>query len=47
MQFPIGGIVRERKLNRLDSGTDSIVWMEEERINRAPRVYWSVLFICV
>ena len=30
MQFPTGGRVRERKLNRCDSGTDSIVWMEED-----------------
>ena len=30
MKFPTGGKVRERKLNRCDSGTDSIVWMEEE-----------------
>ena len=30
MQFPTGGKVRERKLNRCDSGTDSIVWMKEE-----------------
>ena len=30
MQFPTGGIVRERKLNRCDSGTDSIVWMKED-----------------
>ena len=29
MQFPTGGRVRERKLNRCDSGTDSIVWMRE------------------
>ena len=28
-QFPTGGIARERKLNRFDSGADSIVWMEE------------------
>ncbi len=30
MQFPTGGTVRERKLNRCDSGTDSKVWMEED-----------------
>jgi hypothetical protein len=29
VKFPIGGKVRERKLNRCDSGTDSTVWMEE------------------
>jgi hypothetical protein len=29
VKFPTGGIVRERKLNRFDSGTDSIVWMKE------------------
>ena len=29
VKFPTGGIARERKLNRLDSGADSIVWMEE------------------
>ena len=31
MQFPTGGKVRERKLNRCDSGTDSTVWMKEDR----------------
>ena len=32
MQFPTGGKVRERKaLNRCNSDTDSIVWMEEEK----------------
>ena len=30
VQFPTGGRVRARKLNRCDSGTDSIVWMEED-----------------
>ena len=30
VKFPTGGIVRERKLNRLNSGTDSIVWMRED-----------------
>ncbi len=33
MKFPTGGRVRERGealLNRLDSGTDSTVWMEED-----------------
>ena len=30
VRFPTGGKVRERKLNRCDSGTDSIVWMEED-----------------
>ena len=32
-QFPTGGIVRERdvRMNRCDSGTDSIVWMEEDK----------------
>ena len=30
VQFPTGGRVRERKLNRCDSGTDSRVWMEED-----------------
>ena len=30
VQFPTGGKVRERKLNRCDSGTDSIVWMKED-----------------
>ena len=30
MQFPTGGIARERTAqNRLDSGADSTVWMEE------------------
>ena len=30
-KFPTGGKVRERNaLNRCDSDTDSIVWMEEE-----------------
>ena len=32
MQFPTGGKVRERKLNRCDSGTDSTVWMEEDGV---------------
>ncbi len=32
MTFPTGGIVREPiGMNRCDSGTDSIVWMEEDR----------------
>ena len=31
MKFPIGGKVRARKLNRWNSGTDSIVWMKEDR----------------
>ena len=30
VQFPTGGKVRARKLNRCDSGTDSIVWMKED-----------------
>jgi hypothetical protein len=33
VKFPIGGTVRDsckKGLNRLNSGTDSIVWMEEE-----------------
>ena len=32
VKFPIGGekTVRERKLNRCESGTDSTVWMEED-----------------
>ena len=36
MKFPIGGnavnelLARELKLTRLDSGADSIVWMEED-----------------
>ncbi len=30
VRFPTGGKVRERKLNRCDSYTDSRVWMEEE-----------------
>lgn len=30
MKFPTGGKVRKRKLIRCDSGTDSIVWMEED-----------------
>ena len=30
MKFPTGGKVRERKLNRCNSGTDSTVWMEED-----------------
>ncbi len=30
VQFPTGGKVRERKLNRCDSGTDSTVWMKED-----------------
>ena len=33
VRFPTGGIVRERRepqrMNRCDSGTDSIVWMRE------------------
>jgi len=29
VKLPTGGKVRERKLNRCNSGTDSIVWMEE------------------
>ena len=32
VRFPTGGKVRERKLNRCDSGTDSKVWMEEESV---------------
>ena len=38
MKFPIGGnavnelLARERKQTRLDSGADSIVWMEEDVI---------------
>ena len=30
VRSPTGGKVRERKLNRFNSGTDSIVWMKEE-----------------
>ena len=30
VKFLTGGKVRERKLNRCDSGTDSKVWMEED-----------------
>ena len=30
VKFPTGGRVRERELNRCDSGTDSTVWMEED-----------------
>ena len=32
VRFPTGGKVRERKLNRCDSGTDSTVWMKEEQM---------------
>ena len=48
MQFPTGGIVRERKLNRCDSGTDSTVWMEEDmtflfvRLNALRRAFFEV-----
>ena len=58
MRFPTGGRVRERceaLLNRLDSGTDSTVWMEEdERVyifmvylhpdSDAPELYSGVFF---
>ncbi len=49
MQFPTGGRVRERKLNRCDSGTDSTVWMEEDmtflfaRLNALRRAFFEVL----
>ena len=41
MQFPTGGRVRERKLNRCDSGTDSTVWMEED-FCAVTRAIWTV-----
>ena len=41
MQFPTGGKVRERKLNRCDSGTDSTVWMEED-FCAVTRAIWTV-----
>ena len=41
MQFPTGGRVRERKLNRCDSGTDSTVWMEED-FCAVTRAIWAV-----
>ena len=41
MRFPTGGKVRERKLNRCDSGTDSTVWMEEDIFS-----YYCALSVC-
>ena len=35
VQFPTGGIAHEPKgMTRCDSGADSIVWMEEDRVLR-------------
>ena len=52
MQFPTGGIVRERKLNRCDSGTDSTVWMKEDAYGlhswpfaaRPEKILWTRFF---
>ena len=52
MQFPTGGIVRERKLNRCDSGTDSTVWMKEDTCGlhirpfaaRPEKILWTRFF---
>ena len=42
MQFPTGGKVRERKLNRCDSGTDSTVWMKEDASGYIGRLLWHL-----
>jgi hypothetical protein len=50
VKFPIGGIVRElcsTGLNRLNSGTDSIVWMEEEYVVMIPRACAQEIRCCI
>ena len=44
VQFPTGGKVRARKLNRCDSDTDSKVWMEEGPRTRV--LYFYALSLC-
>ena len=48
VKFPTGGKVRERKLNRCDSGTDSIVWMVEDvrfdLLRRLKDIFFRVIF---
>ena len=46
MKFPTGGKVRERKLNRCDSGTDSTVWMEEDYYGKyCPKISFGHFYL--
>ena len=51
MQFPTGGTAHEPQgMTRCDSGADSIVWMEEDRVNAGdllPLRPWGFALECV